>query len=707
MIIDYLGGVNQYDLKDDIVAFEQGNSLLLFDTVQNTKIKMHNHSNPIKAVQFCNGTTICSLSMGYKNQLIISDYSTLTRLYSDYLPQTELIVSDIFMKYDNNLYIIEVYNGYRLIVYDVKEYKILYINDLEKVNPCFGFVILNTKPKQKLCALELNQMKIYQTQDVKLTNILSMSSIRHVSINKTLLLIVVILQNGSLYILNQDGDLISQLKSSQQTFTCACSFDTYLYLGNENGKILVYEVSSLNFVKEIQAGQYPIDIRNSNSLLVYKLNDGSIFIKDIIKSNLIDSIIGHSGRINKVLWDPMNNSQFYSGSNDGCFGVVQSKGDKFTMQKYQISTLTKIKCVLVDNFRDDLYIGDSRGQLLIFSLLDFQFKRMVQLSQNLSLKRLEFSPAYQYLGVVFKNGFSIILDSENQLKPMLKLEDSIQNVKYCSIKLYQIEYNIVKLNTNTLKSYYLPRQDKHFNSLTLMNQHSVRQHQIEKGDNMLSALAVNIFTVDGIVFGFDLHPSKEYIFILSSFGFVYIFKIQSGEQRAKITVPPFSRNLTIDKSGLFFAIAHLSLAPQDGKFLEVPTIEYLTTNVKLNTKTLPTNVRVYECGTGNISERINNIYYITHLEFSNDSQYIIIAGKNGKLSLWGLNEDILDSAKDVIQNLKVNPFFWKDYPIYIDEEDVQEQEILDLTLISRKPIAKQINKTSKFQYTVNPKIQLI
>ena len=42
---------------------------------------------------------------------------------------------------------------------------------------------------------------------------------------------------------------------------------------------------------------------------------------------------------------------------------------------------------------------------------------------------------------------------------------------------------------------------------------------------MLSALAVNIFTVDGIVFGFDLHPSKEYIFILSSFGFVYIFKI--------------------------------------------------------------------------------------------------------------------------------------------------------------------------------------
>ena len=40
------------------------------------------------------------------------------------------------------------------------------------------------------------------------------------------------------------------------------------------------------------------------------------------------------------------------------------------------------------------------------------------------------------MGVSFKNGFTIILDCENQLKPMLKLEDSIPNIKFVGIKLF-------------------------------------------------------------------------------------------------------------------------------------------------------------------------------------------------------------------------------------------------------------------------------
>lgn len=30
----------------------------------------------------------------------------------------------------------------------------------------------------------------------------------------------------------------------------------------------------------------------------------------------------------------------------------------------------------------------------------------------------------------------------------------------------------------------------------------------------------------------------------------------------------------------------------------MPSIEYLTTNAKINTKMIPTNIRIYECGTG-------------------------------------------------------------------------------------------------------------
>lgn len=37
--------------------------------------------------------------------------------------------------------------------------------------------------------------------------------------------------------------------------------------------------------------------------------------------------------------------------------------------------------------------------------------------------------------------------------------------------------------------------------------------------------------------GFDLHPSKDYILMLSNSGYVSIFKLQTGEQRGKINVP--------------------------------------------------------------------------------------------------------------------------------------------------------------------------
>lgn len=193
---------------------------------------------------------------------------------------------------------------------------------------------------------------------------------------------------------------------------------------------------------------------------------------------------------------------------------------------------------------------------------------------------------------------------------MLKLEDALQNGKYANVRLFQLEFDLVKVSlTPTQKTFYMPRQDKCFNSLTLYNAHSVRQHQIEKGNGVLSALALNMFTVEGLVFGFDMHPSKDYVLVLSSYGLVYIFKMQTTEIRARISVPPFSRILKVDKSGLYFAIAHLSvLNQQEAQLIEIPTIEFLTTNQKINTKTPPTNIRIYECGTGQVAESIANIF---------------------------------------------------------------------------------------------------
>ena len=49
-----------------------------------------------------------------------------------------------------------------------------------------------------------------------------------------------------------------------------------------------------------------------------------------------------------------------------------------------------------------------------------------------------------------------------------------------------------------------------------------------------------------------------------------------------------------------------------------------------------------------------------------DGEFLAVGGKAGKLSIWALTEDIYESVYDVYQSLKLNPFFWKDYPINIE-----------------------------------------
>ncbi len=63
---------------------------------------------------------------------------------------------------------------------------------------------------------------------------------------------------------------------------------------------------------------------------------------------------------------------------------------------------------------------------------------------------------------------------------------------------------------------------------------------------------------------------------------------------------------------------------------------------------LPTNLRVYECGTGNLIAEVKSICNITSLEFSPNGEFIVCGGKKGKLSIWSCAEEMVDSIKDVL-----------------------------------------------------------
>lgn len=109
-------------------------------------------------------------------------------------------------------------------------------------------------------------------------------------------------------------------------------------------------------------------------------------------------------------------------------------------------------------------------------------------------------------------------------------------------------------------------------------------------------------------------------------------------------------------------------------------------------------MRLYEIGTGELAFEIKSLFRITSLSFSSDGEFLAIGGKNGKISIWGLKDEILDSVKDVYHALQINPFFWKDYPIIIENDkplqqqvEENEQDTLDLSLIQPKNQANVVS----------------
>ena len=68
------------------------------------------------------------------------------------------------------------------------------------------------------------------------------------------------------------------------------------------------------------------------------------------------------------------------------------------------------------------------------------------------------------------------------------------------------------------------------------------------------------YEIDGIITGFEMHPSGDYLVITSDQGFYYVFRIDTGELRGKVPVVTQPAGLSIDPSGLYLAISAKSTA---------------------------------------------------------------------------------------------------------------------------------------------------
>ncbi|EAR95021.3 hypothetical protein TTHERM_00518530 (macronuclear) [Tetrahymena thermophila SB210] len=114
------------------------------------------------------------------------------------------------------------------------------------------------------------------------------------------------------------------------------------------------------------------------------------------------------------------------------------------------------------------------------------------------------------------------------------------------------------------KSSYKKEDPNQFLVIATNTHNQMRLHsvQINVLDDSVTGMALMIYQTEGRITGCDIHPSREYILILDDIGFAYLYKIRSGELRGRIEVPQFSSNVSIDPSGLYFAINSYQQYPE-------------------------------------------------------------------------------------------------------------------------------------------------
>ena len=218
--------------------------------------------------------------------------------------------------------------------------------------------------------------------------------------------------------------------------------------------------------------------------------------------------------------------------------------------------------------------------------------------------------------------------------------------------------------------------------MTVHNSNTLRLQQIYKDDVTISNSVKICYCIEGKCNGFQVHPSNEYLLILSNIGYLYVFKLINGELRLKVGVPSLSKNLVIDPSGLY---AIISAHVKDSETKNLGLIKSTRNNLGICIKNSgssnllmekeidmmykqshekeKTKVMLIEIGTGQVIGCASHIFNINSSGISPDGKFFSLGSKTGHVGIWAIHQDFQENICEVLLQMKLNPKFWNDYPI--------------------------------------------
>lgn len=135
------------------------------------------------------------------------------------------------------------------------------------------------------------------------------------------------------------------------------------------------------------------------------------------------------------------------------------------------------------------------------------------------------------------------------------------------------------------------------------------------------------YELDGVVAGFEIHPSNEYLIAISDQGFFYIFKLETGELRGKVPIMSDPLGIAIDPSGLYLAVSvnNNSIEPDS----QIRKKWMLKTEKYTSLRGSRTRILFYEVGTGNLASEISSLFEISSFSFSPNGRFFVAGSKHG------------------------------------------------------------------------------
>lgn len=91
-----------------------------------------------------------------------------------------------------------------------------------------------------------------------------------------------------------------------------------------------------------------------------------------------------------------------------------------------------------------------------------------------------------------------------------------------------------------------------------------------------------------------------------------------------------------------------------------------------------TKVLMVEIGTGQRAGSVSNLFDISAGCFAESGSYMVLGSSTGHIGIWALSRAFADNIGEVLEQMRLNPKFWNEFPINItDEQDFAQEDSSD------------------------------